>query len=36
MNQDYEYLFKLILVGNHSADKSGLLLRFADSIFDET
>ncbi|MCL4112818.1 UNVERIFIED_CONTAM: hypothetical protein GTU68_029823 [Idotea baltica] len=35
MNQDYDYLFKLLLIGNTSVGKSSLLLRFSDNIFSE-
>ena len=35
MNQDYDYLFKLLLIGNSSVGKSSLLLRFSDNIFSQ-
>lgn len=35
MNLDYDYLFKILLIGNYSVGKSSLLTRFADNIFNE-
>ncbi len=35
MNQEYNYLFKLLLIGNSAVGKSCLLLRFSDNIFNE-
>ena len=35
LKQDYDYLFKLLLIGNTSVGKSSLLLRFTDNIFDD-
>lgn len=36
INQDYDYLFKILLVGNSAVGKSCLLVRFADNIFNES
>ena len=35
LNQEYDYLFKLLLVGNSSVGKSSLLLRFSEYVFNE-
>ena len=29
-NREYDYLFKLVIVGNSGVGKSSILLRFAD------
>ena len=34
--QDYDYLYKILLIGNSSVGKSSLLLRFVDSKWNET
>ena len=34
--QDYDYLFKILLIGNSSVGKSSILLRFSDNIFNES
>ena len=36
MNQkEYDYVFKILLVGNSAVGKSSLLMRFADDIFSD-
>jgi len=35
LNQDYDYLFKLLLIGNSAVGKSSLLLRFSDNVFND-
>ncbi|KAH7316289.1 hypothetical protein KP509_21G086700 [Ceratopteris richardii] len=36
MNPEYDYLFKLLLIGDSSVGKSCLLLRFADDSYQES
>lgn len=36
MIRDYDYLFKIVIVGNSSVGKSALLRRFVDEEFNET
>ena len=36
MIRDYDYLFKIVIVGNSSVGKSALLRRFADDTFLES
>eukprot|EP01066_Platyproteum_vivax_P008845 Platyproteum_vivax@DN3815_c0_g1_i1.p1 len=36
MNPDYDYLFKLLLIGDSSVGKSCLLLRFADDTYTDS
>ena len=33
---EYDYLFKLLLIGNSGVGKSALLLRFSEDIFKES
>ena len=35
-NKDYDYLFKLVLIGDAGVGKSCFLLRFADDTFNES
>lgn len=36
MNPEYDYLFKLLLIGDSGTGKSCLLLRFADDTYTES
>lgn len=36
MNEEYDYLFKLLLIGDSGVGKSCILLRFADDTFSES
>jgi len=36
MKRDYDYLFKLVLIGDSGVGKSCLLLRFADDNFTDS
>lgn len=36
MIRDYDFLFKVVIVGNSSVGKSSLLRRFADDSFQES
>ena len=35
MNRDYDYMFKIVLIGDSNVGKSCLLIRFADDCFTE-
>ena len=35
-NQEYDYLFKLLLIGNSSVGKSSLLFRFVENVWDDS
>ena len=34
-NAEYEYLLKLVLIGNPKVEKSALLLRYVDDIWND-
>jgi Ras-related protein Rab-1A len=36
MNTEYDYLFKIVIIGNSAVGKSSLLMRFTDDSFSET
>ena len=36
LSQEYDMVFKILLIGNSSVGKSSLLLRFADDVFNDS
>ena len=36
LNQDYDHLFKILIIGKSSVGKSNILLRFSDDLFHES
>ena len=36
LNQDYDYLFKVLIIGNSCVGKSNMLLRFTENTFHES
>jgi len=36
LNQEFQYVFKILIVGNSCAGKTNILCRFADNIFHES
>jgi len=36
MNKEYDYLFKIVIIGNSAVGKSSLLMRFTDDNFNES
>ena len=35
-DKEYDYLFKLLLIGNSSVGKSSLLFRFVENVWDDS
>merc|ERR1711935_1008256 len=36
LNQDYDFLFKVLIIGNSHVGKSNILLRFSENVFHES
>ncbi len=36
LQTEYDYIFKILLIGNSAVGKSSLLMRFAEDIFTDT
>jgi len=34
--EEYDYLFKILLIGDAAVGKSSILLRYADNLFNES
>ena len=34
--QNYDYLFKVLVIGNSSVGKSSMMLRFSDGVFSDS
>ena len=33
-DQEYDYIFKLLVIGNSNVGKSSILIRFVDNVWD--
>lgn len=36
LNNDYDFVFKVLIIGNSSVGKSSLLMRFSDNAFQDS
>ena len=34
-NQEYDYLFKILMIGNSSVGKASILFRFTENVWDD-